>query len=53
MRQVVAYKGLKTMKIMKPSARKLVAVAYKAWSFFRGSNHSSSTGKILMFWMGE
>ena len=30
----------------------MVAVAYRRWSFTRGSNFKSLTGKILVFWFG-
>ena len=46
--QVVAYKRLKTMKIIMPSPQKVVAVAYQRWSFTRGSNRAL-TGKIWCF----
>ena len=29
-----------------------VAVAYRKWSFTRGSNCKALTGKILLFWIG-
>ena len=29
----------------------MVAVAYRRWSFARGSNYKALTGKILVFWM--
>ena len=49
MRQVVAYKRLKTMKTyLTVSPKGIVSVAYKTWSFSRGSNYSPLTGKILM-----
>ena len=44
MRQVVAYKRLRTME-------KVVAVAYRRWSFTRGSNCNALTGKVLVFWI--
>ena len=28
------------------------AVAYRRWSFTKGSNFKSLTGKILVFWFG-
>ena len=40
------------MKIINRQAQKLVAVAYRRWSFTRGSNCKSLTGKILVFWIG-
>ena len=30
----------------------MVAVAYKTWSFTRGSNCQALTGKVLVFWIG-
>ena len=30
----------------------MVAVAYRSWSFARGSNCKALTGKILVFWIG-
>ena len=30
----------------------MVAVAYRRWSFTRGSNCKALTGKILVFWIG-
>ena len=33
-------------------AQKVVAVAYRRWSFTRGSNCKALTGKILVFWIG-
>ena len=30
----------------------MVAVAYRGWSFTRGSNHKALTEKILVFWSG-
>ena len=48
MRLVVACKRLKTVENHR-QAQKLVAVAYRGWSFTRGSNCKALTGKILMF----
>ena len=31
-------------------AQKVVAVAYKRWSFTRGSNCKALTGKVFMHW---
>ena len=31
----------------------MVAVAYKRWSFTRGSNCKGLTGKVLVFWIGS
>ena len=33
-------------------AQKVVAVAYRRWSFTRDSNCKALTGKILVFWIG-
>ena len=30
----------------------MVAVAYRRWSFTRGSNFRALTAKILVFWIG-
>ena len=54
MRQVVAYKALKTMEnyiLNLIQAQKVVTVAYRRWSFTRGSNCRAFTGKGLVFWM--
>ena len=51
-REVVAYKRLKTTKIINRQAQKLVAVAYRRWLFTRGSNCKALTGKVLVFWIG-
>ena len=50
MRQVVAYQRIKTLG--NHQAQKVVAVAYRRWSFTRGSNCKALTGKILVFWIG-
>ena len=53
MRQVVAYKRLKTMEnIIYRQTRRVVAVAYRRWSFTRDSNCKALTGRILGFWIG-
>ena len=52
MRQLVAYKRLKTMENHSISAQKVVAVAYRRWSFIRGSNCEALTGKIAVYWFG-
>ena len=44
MRQLVAYKGLKTMENINRQAQKMVLVAYGRWSFTRGSNCKALTG---------
>ena len=47
---MVAYKRLKTTgKIIN---QKVVAVAYRRWSFTRGSNCKALTEKVLVFWIG-
>ena len=33
-------------------AQKVVAVAYRRWSFTRDSNCKALTGRILVFWIG-
>ena len=37
------------MEIINRQAQKVVAVAYRRWSFTRGSNCKALTGKILVF----
>ena len=32
-------------------AQKVVAVAYRRWSFTRGSNCKALTGNVLVFWI--
>ena len=50
---MVAYKRLKTTgKSLNFQAQKVVAVAYRRWSFTRGSNCKALTGKVLVFWLG-
>ena len=45
--EVVAYKRLKPMEIIKPSdPNSVVSVAHRRWSFSRGTNFS---GKVLVF----
>ena len=54
MRQVVAYKRLKTFKkSLNFQAQKVVAVAYRRWSFSRSSNCKALTGKVLLFWLRD
>ena len=48
MHPVVAYKKV----ILNRQAQKVVAVAYRRWSFTRGSNCKALTGKVLVFWIG-
>ena len=38
--------------IINRQAQKVVPVAYRKWSFNRGSNYKALTGEILMFWIG-
>ena len=45
-------RGLKHWKIINRQAQKVVAVAYRRWSFTRGFNCKALTGKILAFWIG-
>ena len=45
MRHVVAYKKLKTMEIINHQPPKMVAIAYRNWSFTRGSNCKVLNGK--------
>ena len=58
MRQVVVFGHLLELKNNGKSlnfqAQKVVAVAYKRWSFTRGSNCKALTGKVLVheFWIG-
>ena len=52
MRQVVAYKRLKQWKIINRQAQRVVAVAYRKWSFTRGSNCKALTVEILVFPIG-
>ena len=33
-------------------SQKVVVVAYRRWSFTRGSNCKALTGKMLVFWIG-
>ena len=57
MRQVVEFGRLLELKNNGKSlnfqAQKVVAVAYKRWSFTRGSNCKALTGKVLVyeFWI--
>ena len=39
-------------KIKNYKAQKVVTVAYRRWSFTRGSNCTASTRKRLVFWIG-
>ena len=51
--QAVAYKRLKTIKIIMLSPQKVVAVTYERWSFMRGSNYGALTEKNLVFCTGS
>ena len=50
-RQVVAYKGFKQRKSIKPWSQKVVAVAHKRCSFSRESKNGALTEKILVVWI--
>ena len=53
MLEVVSYKMLKTMENSdKAVILKMVAVAYKRWTFTRGSNFKALSGEILVFLLG-
>ena len=56
MRQVVEFGRLlelkKNGKSLNFQAQKVVAVAYKRWSFTRGSNCKALTGNVFVFWIG-
>ena len=43
----------KCRKIINHQAQKVVAVAYRRWSFTWGSNFNTLNGKILVFWIGS
>jgi len=47
---VIVYERLKTKENFKLLALKVVAVAYKRWSFTRHPTYSDLTGKLLVFW---
>ena len=34
-------------------SHEVVVVAYRRWSFTRGSNCEALTGKVLVFWIGD
>ena len=52
MRQVVVYKMLKTTENHPDrETQKVVAVAYRRWSFTSGSNCKALAGNILVFWI--
>ena len=44
-------RGEKQWKIIYHQAQKVVTVAYRKWSFTRGSNSKALTGKILESWL--
>jgi len=52
MPHMVAYKRLKQWKIVNNQAQKVAAIAYRRWSFTRGSNCMALTGEILVFPIG-
>ena len=39
-------------KLLDRQSRKVVAVAYRSWSFTRSSICKAPTGKFLVFWIG-
>ena len=41
-----------SIKSLNFQAQKVVAVAYRRWSFTRVSNCKALTGKVLVFWIG-
>ena len=41
-----------SIKSLNFQAQKVVAVAYRRWSFTRVSNCRALTGKVLVFWIG-
>ena len=45
--------GKKQWKMINRQAQKVVTVAYRRWSFTRGSNFKTLTWKILVFWIGD
>ena len=45
--------GKKQWKMINRQAQKVVTVAYRRWSFTRGSNCKTFTWKILVFWIGD
>ena len=45
--------GKKQWKIINQQAQKVVTVAYRRWSFTRGSNCKTLTWTILVFWIGD
>ena len=48
-------RGQKQRRIIhvKPLCKTVVLVVYERWQLTRGSNQKASTGKILMFWIGN
>ena len=56
MHQVVVFGRLLELKNNRKSlnfqAQKVVTVAYRRWSFTRGSNCKALNGKVLVFWIG-
>ena len=49
--QRIRYKRLKTIDIINRQVQKVAVVAYRRWSFPRGSNCKALTGKVLVFWI--
>ena len=47
MREVLAWKRLKTMENTNNQTQKVVMVAYRRWSFTKGSNWKALTGKMF------
>ena len=47
----IEIRELKQWKIVNCQAQKVVALAYRRWSFTRGFNCKAFTGKILVFWI--
>ena len=48
MRQIVAYKRLKTMENYRAVKEKVIALAYGRWSIMRSSNYRALGEKILV-----
>ena len=44
-------RGSNNRKSLNFQAQKVVAVAYRRWSFNKGSNREALTGKVLVFWI--
>ena len=53
MREVIVYTRLKTVDNHKnDSPKKRGMIAYRRWSYTRGSNCKALTGKNLVLWIG-